>query len=65
MGSGLRIQRGKGAKFRRVPVSRRLRRELAGYLNRIRPETTASAPLLRPDGRPVQVVPVTELFRRI
>ncbi len=36
----LKIQRGKGGKFRRVPVSRRLRRELVRYLNRVRPDTS-------------------------
>jgi site-specific recombinase XerD len=37
----LKIKRGKGAKFRRVPISSRLRRELVRYLNRERPETQA------------------------
>src|SRR2546423_855798 len=37
----LKIHRGKGAKFRRVPVSHRLRRELLGYVNRMRPDTPA------------------------
>ena len=61
----LKIQRGKGAKFRRVPVSRRLRRELLRYLNRHRPESSAKSLLLRPDGKPLRVETVTELFRRI
>jgi integrase len=60
-----KIQRGKGGKFRRVPVSRRLRRELVRYLNRVRPETGVEQLLVRPDGRPVRVETVTELFQRI
>ena len=42
----LKIKRGKGAKFRRVPVSSRLRRELIRYLNRGRPETDSQALLI-------------------
>jgi site-specific recombinase XerD len=61
----LNIQRGKGGKFRRVPVSRRLRRELIRYLNRVRPDVSAPDLLLRPDGRPVQVKTVVELFQRL
>jgi integrase/recombinase XerD len=61
----LKIQKGKGAKFRRVPVSSRLRRELIRYLNRQRPDSTSSQLLLRSDGRPVRLVTVCDLFRRI
>jgi integrase/recombinase XerC len=61
----LKIQRGKGGKFRRVPVSRRLRRELVRYLNRVRPDTKAQELLLRPDGRLVRVETVIELFQRL
>jgi site-specific recombinase XerD len=49
----LKIRRGKGAKFRRVPVSHRLRREIVRYLNRFRPETEDDHLLLLADGRPV------------
>ena len=61
----LKIRRGNGGKFRRVPVSRRLRRELVRYVNRVRPETSAAELLVRPDGRPVRVETVIELFRRL
>jgi len=60
----LKVRRGKGAKFRRVPVSRQLRRELLRYLNRQRPESAAPNLLLLHDGRPVRVEAVTDLFRR-
>ena len=45
----LKIRRGKGAKFRRAPISRRLRRELVRYLNRVRPDTSTQALLVRQD----------------
>lgn len=60
-----KVRRGKGAKFRRTPVSRRLRRELIRYLNRIRPDTPCPALLVRTDGKAVTVQTVTELFKRI
>ena len=49
----LKIKRGKGAKFRRVPVSHRLRREIIRYINRSRPDSDAPNLLLlrtRPAG---------------
>ena len=61
----LKVMHGKGAKFRRVPVSNRLRREVVRYLNRWRPASPHSNLLLRADGEPVSVVAVAELFRRI
>ena len=61
----LKIQRGKGGKFRRVPVSRRLRRELARYLNRTRPDASGQELLLKADGRPVRMRTVAELFQRL
>lgn len=61
----LKVRHGKGAKFRRVPVSSRLRRDLIRYLNRWRPESRHSNLLLRADGEPVRLVSVAELFRRI
>jgi integrase len=61
----LKVRRGKGAKFRRVPVSSRLRRELIRYMNRWRPESPSPHLLLRPDGVPVGLVTVAELFRRV
>src|SRR5262249_49440024 len=61
----LKVRHGRGAKFRRVPVSSRLRRELVRYLNRWRPASRHGNLLLRADGEPVSVVVVAELFRRI
>jgi integrase len=61
----LKIQKGKGAKFRRAPVSRRLRKELVRYLNRIRPDVGSTELLVRRDGKPVRVETITELFQRI
>ena len=61
----LKVRHGKGAKFRRVPVSSRLRRELVRYLNRWRPASRHSSLLLRADGEPVSFVAVAELFRRL
>jgi len=61
----LKVRRGKGAKFRRVPVSRQLRRELLRYLNRQRPDTAAPNLLVLSDGRPVRVETVSDLFRRM
>ena len=61
----LKVRRGKGAKFRRVPVSRQLRRELLRYLNRLRPDTGVANLLVLRDGRPVRVETVTDLFRRM
>lgn len=56
---------GTGAKFRRVPVSSRLRRDPIRYLNGWRPESRHNNLLLRADGEPVRLVSVAELFRRI
>src|SRR5260370_33896182 len=59
----LKIRRGEGAKFRRVPVSERLRREIAPYLNRERPDSTERGLFLIADGRPIRVMTVEYLFR--
>src|SRR5260370_1896059 len=61
----LKIKRGKGAKFRRVPVSRQLRRELVRYVNRQRPECQSDRLLVLSDGRPVSVGCVSHLFGRL
>jgi len=61
----LKIRRGKGAKFRRVPVSHRLRRELLRYVNRVRPDSPCPQLLLLRDGRPVDVECVSDLFQRL
>src|SRR5262249_58887877 len=61
----LKVRHGKGAKFRRVPVSNRPRREVVRYLNRWRPASPHSNLLLRADGEPVTVVAVAGPFRRV
>ena len=61
----LKVRHGKGAKFRRVPVSSRLRRDLIRYLNRWRPESPHHSLLLRADGEPVSLTAVADLFRRV
>lgn len=60
-----KIRRGKGAKFRRAPVSERLARELIRYLNRMRPDAAVPNLLVRSDGRPVTEGTVTELFKAV
>jgi integrase/recombinase XerD len=60
-----KARHGKGAKFRRVPVSHRLRRELIRYMNRIRPQSSVHELLLRADGQPVYLGTVSELLKRI
>ena len=61
----LKIQRGKGAKFRRTPMSDRLRREVHRYLNRWRPDAKSKSLLLMSNGQPVREITVSELFRRL
>jgi site-specific recombinase XerD len=61
----LKIRSGKGAKFRRVPISSRLRKELVRYLNRWRPEIHDRNLLVLSDARPVSALTLSELFRRI
>jgi site-specific recombinase XerD len=61
----LKIRSGKGAKFRRVPISSRLRRELVRYLNRWRPETHDRTLLVLSDAHPVTALTLSELFRRV
>jgi hypothetical protein len=53
--SFLKVKRGKGAKFRRVPVSHRLRREILRYLNHVRPDSRSDNLLLLSGGQPVRV----------
>ena len=61
----LKIKRGKGAKFRRVPVSQRLRREIIRYINKSRPDSDAPHLLLLSAGRPVSVQTACELLQRL
>ncbi|MHB8509880.1 MAG: tyrosine-type recombinase/integrase [Candidatus Dormibacteria bacterium] len=60
----LKIQKGKGSKFRRAPVSERLRRELRRYLNRARPESASDNLFLLADGRPLTVGAVGKMLGR-
>jgi site-specific recombinase XerD len=61
----LKVRRGKGAKFRRVPLSARLRREVDRYLSRHRIESQTSRLLIRIDGEPVRKVTIGYLLKRI
>ena len=64
-GMFLKIKRGKGAKFRRVPATQRLRREIIRYVNRNRPETKATNLLVQRDGRPLMVQTACNMLQRI
>jgi site-specific recombinase XerD len=61
----LKARKGKGAKFRRVPLSGRLRREIDRYLNRFRQEVVTNRLLIKGDGDPVAMMTVEYLLRRI
>jgi site-specific recombinase XerD len=61
----LKVRRGKGAKFRRVPLSARLRREIDRYMSRHRVESQTSRLLIRIDGEPVRKVTIGYLLKRI
>jgi site-specific recombinase XerD len=61
----LKIKRGKGSKFRRVPVSQRLRREIIRYINKSRPDSDLPNLLLLSSGRPVSVQTACELLQRL
>jgi len=61
----LKIKRGKGAKFRRVPVSQRLRREIIRYINKNRPNSEAPNLLLLVSGRPVSILAACDLLQRL
>ena len=63
--SFLKIRRGKGAKFRRVPVSHRLRREIVRYLNRFRPESPTDHLLLLTSRDPVQGASCARMLHRL
>jgi site-specific recombinase XerD len=61
----LKVRKGKGAKFRRVPISARLRREVDRYGNRHRVQAETNRLLVRGDGQPVRMVTVGYLLKRI
>ena len=61
----LKIQRGKGAKFRRVPVSLRLRRDVIRWINHERPDSRHQRLLATRDGEAVSVETVTRMLSRL
>jgi integrase len=61
----LKVRHGKGGKFRRIPVSQRLRREIQRYLNRHRPETATENLVVLRDGRPIAPESCARLFQRV
>jgi integrase/recombinase XerD len=61
----LKVRKGKGAKFRRVPLSGRLRREIDRYLNRFRQVAPTNRLVIKSDGEPVAMMTVEYLQRRI
>ncbi len=63
--SFLKIRRGKGAKFRRAPVSDRLRKELHRYVNRVRPKSPDHHLLLQRGGQPLTAAALESMFRRL
>jgi len=61
----LKVRKGKGAKFRRVPLSSRLRREVDRYLSRFRSEADGDRLLVTAGGEPVRMMTIEYLLRRI
>jgi integrase len=61
----LKIQQGKGGKFRRVPVSQKLRRELVRYINQGRPDSASENLIVLRDGRPVAQTSTNNVFGRL
>jgi site-specific recombinase XerD len=61
----LRVRRGKGGKFRRVPVSPRLRKAISGYVHRDRPEVRSTHLLLTTVGQQVRVETCTRMLHRL
>ena len=61
----LKIKRGKGSKFLRVPVSQRLRREIIRSINKNQPDSEAPNLLLLASGRPVSMLAACGLLQRL
>jgi integrase/recombinase XerD len=61
----LKVRKGKGAKFRRVPLSSRLRREIDRYLNHFRQDVETNRLLVKGNGQPVRMMTVEYLLMRI
>jgi integrase len=61
----LKVRRGKGAKFRRVPLSHRLRRDVIRWCNHDRPETAHQRLLATRSREGVEVGAVTRMLARL
>jgi site-specific recombinase XerD len=61
----LKVRRGKGGKFRRVPVSPRLRKAIQRYLRGGRPESSSAQLMLLRDGRPVSIETCSRMLNRL
>ena len=60
----LKVRRGKGGKFRRVPVSPRLRKAIERY-TRGRPDRSGTGLLVLSDGRPVRLETCSRMLNRV
>src|SRR5260370_17284858 len=61
----LKVRKGKGAKFRRVPLSSRLRREIDRYLNRFRQDVETNRLLVKGNGQPAPIITLQYLLMRM
>ena len=61
----LKVRRGKGAKFRRVPVSSKLRRDLLRWVNRDRPDSRDDHLFIGERELPVTVGAVQQMLKRL
>ena len=61
----LKVRRGKGAKFRRVPVTFRLRRDVVRWINHDRPDCRHQQLLAMRGDEPVSVDTVTRMLARL
>jgi site-specific recombinase XerD len=61
----LKVRRGKGGKFRRVPVSPRLRKAINGYVHRDRVEVRSTQLLVTSAGQAVRVGTCTRMLHRV
>jgi site-specific recombinase XerD len=61
----LKVRRGKGGKFRRVPVSPRLRKAINLYVHRARAEVRSTQLLVTSAGQPVRVGTCTRMLHRL
>jgi site-specific recombinase XerD len=61
----LKVRRGKGGKFRRVPVSPRLRKAINSYVDRYRAAASSTQLLLTTGGQPVRVETCSRMLHRL